>query len=132
MRPGITLTTVALLLIASTSLHSDTWPQFRGTGAQGVADGQSLPTTWDVDTGENIRWTTEIPGSSHASPVVWNDRLFVLRDGAMRSGFSQLRLIVLVSIVAHGVSANCKRIRPAFSPEVLQKREVPAKPRPTS
>jgi len=54
-----------------------TWPQFRGPGARGVADGPAPPTTWNMETGENIRWKTEIPGLSHSSPVIWGDRLFI-------------------------------------------------------
>ncbi len=53
------------------------WPQFRGTGANGVADGIATPTKWNVETGENIRWKTAIPGLAHSSPIVWGDKLFV-------------------------------------------------------
>lgn len=53
------------------------WPSFRGTEASGVADGQNLPDTWNVQSGINIRWSTAIPGLSHSSPIVWGDRLFV-------------------------------------------------------
>ena len=34
------------------------WPQFRGPGASGVADGQDPPITWDITDGTNVRWTT--------------------------------------------------------------------------
>lgn len=53
------------------------WPQFRGTGANGVADGQFPPTTWDVPKGHNVRWKTPIPGLGHACPVVWGDKVFI-------------------------------------------------------
>jgi outer membrane protein assembly factor BamB len=53
------------------------WPSFRGTQASGIADGQKLPDTWNVRTGENLLWRTPIPGLAHSSPVVWGDRLFV-------------------------------------------------------
>ena len=53
------------------------WPSFRGPGASGVADGQSLPDKWDVKTGENILWLTPIPGLAHSSPVVWGNQIFV-------------------------------------------------------
>jgi outer membrane protein assembly factor BamB len=42
-----------------------------------VAEGHSTPTTWNVETGENIKWKTAIPGLAHSSPIVWGDRLFV-------------------------------------------------------
>ncbi len=53
-----------------------TWPQFRGTSANGVADGTKLPDTWN-GTGDNVRWKVKIPGLSHASPIVWGDRIYV-------------------------------------------------------
>lgn len=58
------------------------WPQFRGRGASGVAEGAKPPIRWSAGgpAGEpavNIRWKTEIPGLGHSSPVVWGDRLFV-------------------------------------------------------
>jgi outer membrane protein assembly factor BamB len=56
---------------------SDVWPQFRGRSASGVADHQGLPTSWDGETGDGIRWKTRIPGLAHSSPVVWGDRVFV-------------------------------------------------------
>ena len=54
------------------------WPSFRGPGAAGVSDGQELPDTWDVKTGENVRWKTAIPGLSHSSPIVWGDRVYLV------------------------------------------------------
>ncbi len=53
------------------------WPAFRGTSAAGVAHGQDLPDEWNGETGENVIWSTPIPGLAHSSPVVWGDRLFV-------------------------------------------------------
>ncbi len=37
------------------------WPQFRGIGATGVADGQFPPTSFDVPKGKNVRWKTADP-----------------------------------------------------------------------
>lgn len=53
------------------------WPSFRGMNASGVADGQNLPTRWDVEKSLNIRWKTAIPGLAHSSPIIWGDRIFV-------------------------------------------------------
>jgi outer membrane protein assembly factor BamB len=49
------------------------WPQFRGIGADGTADGFALPERWNVATGENVRWTSPVPGLAHSSPIVWGD-----------------------------------------------------------
>lgn len=53
------------------------WAQFRGPGASGVADGAALPTEWDATSGKNIAWKTPIAGLSHASPIVWGERVLV-------------------------------------------------------
>ncbi|HBL27770.1 MAG TPA: hypothetical protein DD490_13110, partial [Acidobacteria bacterium] len=53
------------------------WPQFRGPGAGGVGDGQGAPASWNVATGEGVRFKTPIPGTGLASPIVWGDRIYV-------------------------------------------------------
>ncbi len=47
------------------------WPQFRGTSANGVAEGFPLPERWSMADGANIRWKAPVAGLSHSSPVVW-------------------------------------------------------------
>jgi outer membrane protein assembly factor BamB len=53
------------------------WPQFRGPGASGVGDGQGAPASWNVATGEGVRFKTPIPGIGLSSPIVWGDRIFL-------------------------------------------------------
>lgn len=53
------------------------WPQYRGPSASGVASGAALPSSWNVETGENVRWHTSIPGLAHSSPVIAGDRVYV-------------------------------------------------------
>ena len=53
------------------------WPQFRGYRGAGILDGAELPVNWNLKTGENIRWKTDIPGLAHSCPVVWNDLIFI-------------------------------------------------------
>jgi outer membrane protein assembly factor BamB len=74
---SITLWLSLMLTIQVGNLAGD-WPQFRGPSAAGVASEElPLPTKWDLETGENIAWRTEIPGLAHASPVVWGDIVYV-------------------------------------------------------
>ena len=72
----------ALLVAPLTPLFGGDWPSFRGPGARGVADGEELPTTWDVASGQNIRWKLAVPGMSHASPVVAAGRMTIRRPVA--------------------------------------------------
>lgn len=59
-----------LILIAN-------WPCFRGPEASGVADGEKLPTSWDLESGSNIAWKMPIEGLAHASPIVWGEQIIV-------------------------------------------------------
>ncbi len=74
---GLTIL-AALTFLPLSPLSAEDWPSFRGPGARGVADGQDLPITWDVASGRNVRWKVAIPGVGHASPVVWEDRVFLI------------------------------------------------------
>jgi outer membrane protein assembly factor BamB len=74
---GIAAVCAAVLCSAVAAAPPGRWPGFRGPEASGVADGQTLPDSWDVRTGRNIRWSVSVPGLAHSSPVVWDDRLYV-------------------------------------------------------
>jgi outer membrane protein assembly factor BamB len=78
-----------LLAVAFTAAQAQNWPQFRGPGATGVAEGTARPVKWDASKSENVRWRTAIPGLSHASPVVWGNKVFVV--SAVSSGKDETR-----------------------------------------
>lgn len=78
-----------LLALAAVASDSD-WPQFRGPGASGVGKG-SPPLEWNGESGKNIRWSTEISGLGHSSPVIWGDRIF-LTSAAPAAGESKLKV----------------------------------------
>lgn len=70
-----------LLFIATNSISQNDymkqWPQFRGPFATGIIDSTDLPESWNVETGDNIKWKIDIPGLGHSCPVIWNDKLFI-------------------------------------------------------
>ena len=51
------------------------WPQWRGPDATGVSQHADPPLNWDENT--NVKWKADIPGTGHASPIVWKDLVFV-------------------------------------------------------
>jgi outer membrane protein assembly factor BamB len=53
------------------------WPSFRGPNASGIADDQWPPAEWNLQTGQNVRWKTPIPGLGHSCPIVWDDRVYI-------------------------------------------------------
>src|SRR5262249_24353900 len=86
MKAQFLFTRVVMLLICATvhAASNSDWPQFRGPNAQGVSYA-AAPTTWNVETGENIRWHTAVSGLGHASPIIWGDRVYIataIRMGA--------------------------------------------------
>ena len=76
---------IAILLIslgaAGENMTQD-WPSFRGPGGRGVADGFSVPSSWNADPSagkiERVKWKTHVPGLSHSSPIVFGDRIQTL------------------------------------------------------
>ena len=68
----------ACLCLAASVARAQNWPQFRGARAAGVADGRPTAVSWDAAKNTNVRWKTAVPGLSHASPVVWGERVFVV------------------------------------------------------
>ncbi len=65
--------TLLAFAVSASFCAAQNWPQFRGPGASGVADGKPLPTTWNAAQNQNILWKTAIPGLAHSSPIVWGD-----------------------------------------------------------
>jgi outer membrane protein assembly factor BamB len=72
------LVALVLCVLATTITQAQNWSSFRGNNASGVADGRKTATIWSAESGKNILWKTQIPGFSHASPIVWGNRLFVI------------------------------------------------------
>ncbi len=67
---------IGISWIGNPTLAQENWPQFRGTGALGVSQGQP-PTQWNIETGENVIWKAPIEGLGHSAPIVWGDKVFV-------------------------------------------------------
>jgi outer membrane protein assembly factor BamB len=62
-----------LLALGPTLSFAENWPQWRGPRL----DGTSQDTGFPVSADGNMTWKVVLPGSGHASPIVWNDRLFI-------------------------------------------------------
>jgi outer membrane protein assembly factor BamB len=61
--------------VASLEFGADDWPWWRGGALDGKAVGEVPPTSWNET--ENVIWRTDVPGSGHATPVVFGARIFV-------------------------------------------------------
>lgn len=77
MNPKMILAVCLTAAVANGEPASIHWPSFRGPSASGVVDGRPLPANWSIESGENVKWKTPIPGLAHSSPIIWGDRVFV-------------------------------------------------------
>jgi outer membrane protein assembly factor BamB len=69
---------VAMATAVVTLSADSNWPQWRGPLATGAAiETTSLPVKWSTTTGENIAWKLVMPSRSGATPIVWNDTIFL-------------------------------------------------------
>jgi outer membrane protein assembly factor BamB len=51
------------------------WGQWRGPLANGVAPKADPPTEWSET--KNVKWKLAIPGEGNATPIVWDNIVFV-------------------------------------------------------
>jgi outer membrane protein assembly factor BamB len=74
------LTAITTLLFLSTTLsiqaNIENWPGWRGPRGDGSSLGPGVPVSWSLK--DNLVWKTPLPGKGHASPIVWEDRVYVV------------------------------------------------------
>lgn len=79
LRPAAFLTFFALSLQAEIATEPLFWPDKNGPTFDGVApagEAPKIPLTWNVETGENIAWKTDLQDVGHSSPVIGGDRIW--------------------------------------------------------
>jgi outer membrane protein assembly factor BamB len=73
-----TLAAVSLLALGgplSSAAEDENWPQWRGPGGLGVAQGTAYVDEWSPE--KNVLWKAPVEGRGHSSPVIWSRHLFV-------------------------------------------------------
>ena len=88
----LTLLTFFLLqnTFAQSQLNPDRqWSRYLGPNSSAFIDNVNLPGTWNIETGENIKWEVDIPGLALSSPIIWGNNLFLTTaiSDADTSGF---------------------------------------------
>ncbi len=77
------LCATVLVLFLESFGAADHWSHWRGEAGNGISSTASPPTQWSETT--NVKWRTAIPGRGSGSPVIWNNRVFVV-SAVSRSG----------------------------------------------
>ena len=67
----------AAFLITAVAADKD-WPMWGGDIHRNMSSPiKNLPSTWDVDSGKNIKWKVDIGSTSYGNPVVADGKVFV-------------------------------------------------------
>lgn len=69
-------TILSFLILALPVLAEEHWPHWRGPHGNGVSAATGLPVTWSES--ENIAWKTPLPSWSGSTPIIWEDKIFVV------------------------------------------------------
>jgi outer membrane protein assembly factor BamB len=64
-----------ILTFATTSIHAEDWPRFRGPRGDGTSGESVVPIKWGPS--DNIAWKVELPGPGSSSPIVSGRRVIV-------------------------------------------------------
>src|SRR3954471_18479493 len=67
---------LVVMLSAARAADVSAWPMWRGSSGTGIAPDARPPTKWSDE--QNIRWKTKVPGFGYSTPIVWQDRIFLL------------------------------------------------------
>jgi len=63
------------IFFAENTLVAENWPQWRGPRLTGISTETDLATRWSAT--ENVAWRVDLPGQAGATPVVWEDRIYL-------------------------------------------------------
>jgi outer membrane protein assembly factor BamB len=74
-RFALQFASLAVLSLASASASADNWPQWRGAKLDGKSAEKGLPIKWSKT--EGVLWRLPLPGQGGATPVIWDDRIFI-------------------------------------------------------
>ncbi len=74
MKNNCTNCLIGLLLLAGHVTAAE-WPQWRGPFFNGSTEETGLPESWSMT--ENVAWSVDLPGAGAATPIVWQDHVFI-------------------------------------------------------
>ena len=75
MKEIIRLLAGCFVCFLSLGVSAENWPQWRGPFLNGSTTETNLPSIWSKT--ENVLWSTPLPGTGHATPIIWDDSVFV-------------------------------------------------------
>ncbi len=74
---GVFLAAALVIAAAQDPVGSDKyWHQWRGPQMNGASSNGNPPLEWSET--KNIKWKVAIPGRGHSTPIIWENRIFIL------------------------------------------------------
>jgi len=123
-----TIATLSLVLAVTLPADGGNWPQWRGPNFNGSTAETNLPTRWSRT--ENIAWSADLPGAGAATPIVWEDHIFISstdpeRDALIAMCFDgQTGRLLWQHDVATGIRRDTRSTFASSSPATDGKRVV--------
>jgi outer membrane protein assembly factor BamB len=77
------LALMALALLICNPSQGEDWPQWRGPYFNGSTTEKGLPAQWSKT--ENVAWVAPLPGYSSATPIIWEDSVFLASPDEQKS-----------------------------------------------
>ena len=103
-----TLCFFAILQSGLSQFSHANWDNWRGPLYNGSTDSnQALPTSFDKSKG--VKWVVELPGSSAATPIVVDDRIFITSISLPKNGSRKGRESCLLCVTVRLVVSFCGR-----------------------
>jgi outer membrane protein assembly factor BamB len=78
----------AISISAVIEVSAENWPQWRGPRLDGNSSEKGLPLKWTAS--ENVAWKLPLPSRSGATPIIWNDAVFLNVATEMAAGALEL------------------------------------------
>jgi outer membrane protein assembly factor BamB len=72
---AILLAAGCLFALSLLPCRAENWPQWRGPFLNGSTTQTNLPASFSKT--ENVLWSVPMPGPAHATPIIWDDAVFI-------------------------------------------------------
>jgi outer membrane protein assembly factor BamB len=75
MSRQVVLSVLLCCLFAAPMVKAENWPGWRGPRGDGTCIEIDVPTNWNP---AQALWKTRLPGKGHASPIIWENRIYTV------------------------------------------------------
>jgi|GEM_PF-22466 len=71
----IRIAALICLGLSGQAAYAENWAEWRGPQHNGISTETGIATSWAKD--KNVAWSVKLPGQGGATPVVWEDRIYL-------------------------------------------------------